>query len=137
MAMVVNNAVLLVTPAPDSQYRLKSCGCGNDQPVYIQGLDGKWRVECLDCGRKTGSHGAQHDAQLEWNREVRDMSEQAKTDHKWEKAEGSFWKCRYQAHVRCADRNCAKCGWNPEVATARSAAILEKMGVTADAVSGE
>ena len=57
------------------------------------------------------------------------MSEQAKTDHKREKAVGSLWKCRYQQSVSCADRNCDKCGWNPEVAKARSAAILKKMGV--------
>ncbi len=54
---------------------------------------------------------------------------QAKTEHQWEKAVGSFWKCQYQEHVMCADRNCTNCGWNPEVAAARTAAILEKMGV--------
>lgn len=65
--MVVNNAVRLVTPVPDSQYRLKACKCGNDQPVYIQGRDGEWRVECLDCGKQTGDYEERHGAQMEWN----------------------------------------------------------------------
>lgn len=55
------------------------------------------------------------------------MSEQLKSGHQWEKAIGSLWKCRYQRNVSCADRDCAICGWNPEVAAARSAAILKKL----------
>ncbi len=65
MAMVVNNAVQMITPDRDSQYRLKSCRCGNDQPVYLQGKDSKWRAECLDCGSHTGNHEERHGAQME------------------------------------------------------------------------
>ena len=65
------------------------------------------------------------------------MDEQVKTEYQWEKAVGSLWKCRYQQSVMCSDRDCANCGWNPEVAEARLAEILKKMGVDSDAVSGE
>lgn len=62
-----SNAVQIVAPVPDSHYRLKSCQCGNDQAVYIQGKDEQWRVECPDCGNKTGGHGTRHGAQMDWN----------------------------------------------------------------------
>lgn len=65
--MEIINAVRIVTPVPDSQYRLKGCQCGNDQPVYIQGSDEQWRVECLDCGNKTEARWTQHGAQVDWN----------------------------------------------------------------------
>lgn len=48
--------------------------------------------------------------------------------YEWEKAIGSLWKCRYQGHVMCSDRDCTNCGWNPEVAAARSAEIRRKLG---------
>lgn len=70
MTMVINDAVRLVTPVPDSQYRLKACKCGNDQPVYVVGCDRKWRVMCLDCKKETKGFEVQHDAQTDWNREV-------------------------------------------------------------------
>jgi hypothetical protein len=44
----------------------------------------------------------------------------------WKSAGQGMWHCRYQKHIQCKDRNCAKCGWNPEVAEARSKAIMEK-----------
>ena len=68
--MEVINATRLVAPAPDSQYRLVPCKCGNDQPVYVMGNDGKWRVLCLDCNNETQGFGIQHDAQANWNKEV-------------------------------------------------------------------
>ena len=45
----------------------------------------------------------------------------------WTKSMGRLWNCRYQRFVHCEDRNCAKCGWNPEVAKARSEKILESL----------
>ena len=39
------------------------------------------------------------------------------------------YKCRYQRFVSCTDRDCANCGWNPEVAKARTKAIMEQRGV--------
>lgn len=68
--MEVINATRLVAPAPDSQYRLVPCKCGNDQPIYVVGNDGKWRVLCLDCKNETEGFGIQHDAQVNWNKEV-------------------------------------------------------------------
>lgn len=68
--MEVINATRLVAPAPDSQYRLVPCKCGNDQPVYVMGADGKWRVLCLDSNNETEGFSIQHDAQANWNKEV-------------------------------------------------------------------
>lgn len=65
--MEIINAIRLVAPAPDSQFRLRKCSCGNDQPVYVVGCDGNWRVMCLDCKKETKGHRVQHDAQVEWN----------------------------------------------------------------------
>lgn len=66
--MEIINATRLVAPAPDSQFRLIPCGCGNSQPVYVAGSDGLWRVMCLDCRKETDGFAIQHDAQLSWNR---------------------------------------------------------------------
>lgn len=66
--MEVVNAIQMLAAAPDSQYRLLPCGCGNDQPVYLQNEDKLWRVECLSCGSKSGDYAVRHDAQVEWNR---------------------------------------------------------------------
>lgn len=38
----------------------------------------------------------------------------------------TMYVCRYNENVSCNDRNCGKCGWNPEVEAARSKAIFEK-----------
>ena len=66
--MEINDAIGIVSPAPESQYRLVPCDCGNDQPVYIARCDGKWQVKCLDCRKKTDAFQAQHDAQVHWNK---------------------------------------------------------------------
>lgn len=38
-----------------------------------------------------------------------------------------MYQCEYQAFVECAKKECATCGWNPEVAQARLEAIKAKM----------
>ena len=68
--MEIINATRLIAPKPDSQYRLIPCGCGNDQPVYVVGNDGNFRVMCLECHKETEGFTIQHEAQLNWNREV-------------------------------------------------------------------
>lgn len=68
--MKIINATRLVAPVPDSQYRLVPCKCGNNHPVYVMGNDRKWRVLCLDCQNETESFHIQHDAQLNWNKEM-------------------------------------------------------------------
>lgn len=65
--MEISNAVRIIGPAPDSQYRLRQCSCGSDTVAYVQGEDGHWRVKCLDCGRETEGFAVRHDAQGMWN----------------------------------------------------------------------
>ena len=67
--MEIINATRLIVPAPDSRYRLVPCECGNDQPVYVIGEDGLFRVRCLECNKETGGFAAQHEAQVCWNKE--------------------------------------------------------------------
>lgn len=69
--MEIINATRLVVPAPDSQYRLVPCECGNDQPVYVVGCDGLFRVQCLECNKETDGFAVQHEAQVYWNKEYR------------------------------------------------------------------
>lgn len=44
----------------------------------------------------------------------------------WKKVNGRY-RCPYQRFVSCTDRDCANCGWNPEVAAKRSEKILKKL----------
>lgn len=46
--------------------------------------------------------------------------------HDWIQVGDGFYQCRYQEHVRCKDRNCSKCGWNPTVAEERNKALESK-----------
>lgn len=68
MPMEIKNAIRLVIPDPDGQFRLSDCTCSSDQTVYVIGTDGNWRVLCLDCGAETAGFPVQHEAQNEWNR---------------------------------------------------------------------
>ena len=67
--MSLDNAVQIIVPEYDSQYRLVPCKCGSDNVAYMLGVDGLWRGHCFDCGHS--GHGAQvrHDAQMLWNKE--------------------------------------------------------------------
>lgn len=48
---------------------------------------------------------------------------------KWERsAENGLWLCPYNMGVACSTRWCTTCGWNPVVAEARTAKILEAYG---------
>ena len=51
---------------------------------------------------------------------------QVDEDYDWKKANQDEWVCRYYTFVKCTWRNCAKCGWNPEVAKARTEAFSRK-----------
>ena len=42
--MMLDNAVEIKVPQPDSQYRLLPCKCGSDNVSYVLGADGLWRV---------------------------------------------------------------------------------------------
>lgn len=52
--MLIDNALRIIKPDPDSQYRLRSCQvCDGDDVAYVQYEDGgqePWRVTCFDCG---------------------------------------------------------------------------------------
>ena len=67
ISVQVDDVVQMLLPEPDSQWRLRRCGCSNDRPVYIQRNTGLWIVRCMECGCETGEHPIRHDAQLEWN----------------------------------------------------------------------
>lgn len=64
-----------VKPAPDSQYRLVPCRCGGE-PVYHHleydwtDVD-YWRVACPVCGRQTTDFHIKHDAQIDWNTDMK------------------------------------------------------------------
>lgn len=73
--MTFDDVIEIRVPAPDSQYRLCSCGCGDDHVAYEKyqdGKDEKWRVRCFKCMR-TVDKGCliRHDAQIAWNKEMK------------------------------------------------------------------
>ena len=85
--------------------------------------------ECQNCGKtfetlnyrqKHCSHtcanqhreNAGFDTTLNWKRSA---------TNKW------VWQCPYNKECECYGRRCNKCGWNPEVAKARTEAIMGKM----------
>lgn len=49
-------------------------------------------------------------------------------DYAWERLQGRLWKCRYvdSGEIACRVRRCSKCGWNPEVAEARTETIRQR-----------
>lgn len=65
--MRLDNAVEIIKPKADSQYRLVPCRCGSDNVAYMLGVDGLWRGHCFDCGYTGAGAEARHDAQMKWN----------------------------------------------------------------------
>ena len=71
--MMMDDAIQIIKPAPDCQYRLRPCKCKSDNVAYIH-YDSRggeaWRVQCFDCGFTVDKgNRVRHDAQLNWNRE--------------------------------------------------------------------
>ena len=69
--MMLEDAIEIKAPDPDSQYRLRPCRCKSDNVAYVkyqaQGEE-LWRVQCFDCGRTVDKRcRVRHDAQLAWN----------------------------------------------------------------------
>ena len=62
--------------------------------------------------RHRGQDKGDFDPSLDWKR-----------DH-----DDGKWKCPYQSSVGCFVRECSRCGWNPEVAKARTEAYERKWG---------
>ena len=72
--MMMDDAIAIVKPAQDSQFRLLPCPkCKSDNVAYVHynGRGGaKWRVECFDCGHTVDKgYKVRHDAQVAWNKE--------------------------------------------------------------------
>lgn len=69
--MKLDNAVEIIKPAPDSQYRLVECQCGSDNVAYVRYEDqgeALWRGQCFDCGRTGRGAKVRHGAQMIWNK---------------------------------------------------------------------
>lgn len=43
----------------------------------------------------------------------------------WKKVSKELYECRYNPEVKCENRICTNCGWNPEVAKARLEKLME------------
>lgn len=71
--MRMDDALEIIKPEPDSQYRLVPCDCKGDNVAYVKVYNPegeRWRVQCFDCGKivDLGQPGPRHDVQLIWNR---------------------------------------------------------------------
>lgn len=104
----------------------KSCGCARKRSSVEERY-------CEYCGAPLSFYNKRfcsYSCAAKGNRGV----EQVEVDmsHDWKSAGQGLWICRYRKHIRCKDRNCAKCGWNPEVAEARSRAIMEQRKVATE-----
>ena len=71
--MYIDDAIAVLKPETDSQYRLVPCRCGSDNVAYVKyeaQNQEKWRVCCFDCGNVVDKGcTVRHDAQLAWNRQ--------------------------------------------------------------------
>ncbi len=65
--MILDNAVEIIKPDPDSQFRLAPCEFGSDNVAYMLGVDGLWRAHCFDCGHSGPGSTVRHEAQIKWN----------------------------------------------------------------------
>lgn len=72
MSNLLEGAVQIIKPDPDSQYRLCPCKCGSSAVVYAKYETPAgalmWRVVCTNCGAVVDIQtGVRHDAQIAWN----------------------------------------------------------------------
>lgn len=88
--------------------------CGKEKWVYIGHADQKFcSRECVNKGRDLFKEDFDHS--LEWKR-----------------ASSERWVCPYVGNVSCYKRTCNRCGWNPEVAKARTEEFMETGEVHVD-----
>ena len=70
--MSMDDVIQIITPAPDSQFRLLSCpDCQGDNVAYVQAKTNDeelWHGKCFDCGCTGEGAAVRHDAQLLWNK---------------------------------------------------------------------
>ena len=74
--MSMDDVIQIIKPAPDSQFLLLRCPvCDSDNVAYMQTAgDGElWHVRCFDCGFTGDGSAGRHDAQMIWNKAVKDM----------------------------------------------------------------
>lgn len=74
--MSMDDVIQIIKPEPDSQFMLLQCPeCDGDNVAYIQTAgDGElWHGKCFDCGYTGDGAAIRHDAQLIWNKAVKDM----------------------------------------------------------------
>lgn len=76
--MSMDDVIQIIKPAPDSQFVLLRCPkCKGDNVAYVQRktnmvLEGEiWHGKCFDCGCTGDGAVIRHDAQRNWNKEVR------------------------------------------------------------------
>lgn len=73
--MEINDAIKVIRPEPDSQYRLVPCLCTSDNVAYVKykmGCEELWRVQCFDCLRTVDvGTGVRHQVQVIWNDKMR------------------------------------------------------------------
>ena len=63
-----------IRPAPDSQFRLKTCVCGGKHMAYevLERIDfDEYRATCMNCGRRTPWKMCRHYTKDEWREMVR------------------------------------------------------------------
>lgn len=98
----------------------KSCGCARRRSSVEERY-------CEYCGAPLSFYNKRfcsHSCKAKANRGVERVEVDMSYD--WKSTGRGLWLCRYRKHIQCKDRNCAKCGWNPEVAEARSKVIMEQ-----------
>ena len=74
--MMMDDAIAIVKPAQDSQFRLLPCPkCKSDNVAYVHyncNCGTVWRCECFDCGYTVDKgNTVRHDVQQMWNKDVR------------------------------------------------------------------
>ena len=73
--MMFEDAIQIIKPEPDSHYRLLDCPeCNGDNVAYIQKANvagATWHGMCFDCSHTGKGDAIRHEAQKNWNGEVR------------------------------------------------------------------
>ena len=75
--MMLDDVIEIKKPDPDSQWRLRPCKrCKSDNAAYVhyEARGGEaWRVSCFDCGYTVDKgNTVRHDAQVNWNKAVKE-----------------------------------------------------------------
>ena len=106
--------------------RKKDCGCSRRKAYTVDKL-------CEFCGKpvmKKENRFCCYSCSARARVQVQKI--EVDESFNWKKTSGNRWKCRFGfKNISCTDRDCANCGWNPEVAQKRNEEIRQKMEVAA------